>query len=197
MRISPGLGDPVQLFDDDRYVLDRRRLPDLVPPLAARTGRRSVRSLVLSAIVWGLASGAVTGAATAAALFIPAGISFALVAIVLGAWAGLLVSLPLTLLLTGVIAGLAAARHAPLRDPAKLHREIWLTFITAVALLDAPVVALLASSRSVGAQAIGLPVAGFATIVLVLMLRRAARRIVVAHAKASGWRVRRSDTMEP
>jgi hypothetical protein len=164
----------------------RGRLPHLTAPSHARAGTQPIGRLFRSAVGWGLATGSVTGAVTAASLFIAGGPLGLLVAVP-GGIVGFVVALPLALLVAGAVTVLAVKRHSPLRDPIRLHRDIWWVFLVTVAVLDAPAVGFIATARSANGSAFGSLITAIATLVVVLMLRRAGRRIVLSYAEASSW----------
>ena len=196
-HVGEVVSQPMSLFGEDQFRrkppgrdwLDRLRgqLPNLAaPPSHARAETRPIGRLFRSAVGWGLATGSVTGAVTAASLFIAGG-PLALVAAVPGGIVGFVVALPPALLVAGAVTVLAVERHSPLRDPMRLHRDIWWVFLVTVAALDGPAVGFIATARSANGRVFGSLITAIATLVVVLMLRRAGRRIVVFYAQASGW----------
>jgi hypothetical protein len=164
----------------------RGQLPKLMPPSRAHVEDRAIGRLFWSSVRWGLATGSVTGAVTATSLLIAGG-PFALFAAVPGGIVGFVVALPLALVVAGAISLVAAKRHSPLQDPTRLHRDIWRIFVATLALLDAPAVGLIATARSANGRLFGSLITAIATLVVVLMLRRAGRGIAVVYAEASGW----------
>lgn len=147
--------------------------------------RRALDALFRSAVLWGLAAGSVTGAVTATALLVPYIGPYAVEASVPGALVGFIVSLPLALIVASAVTVLAARRHSPLVDPAGLHRDMWSIFVVTVVVLDGPVVGFAAAGSSLTVILYAFFVTSVATEALLLMMRRAAPRIVVAYAR--GW----------
>jgi hypothetical protein len=109
------------------------------------------------------------------------------IATVAGAAVGLVVAAPPSLVLAGAITALTARRHRPLRDLRQFHRDMWSILLVGVGSLD--LIAVLVACALVTEVPWRLATVALValTAVLVMLLRPAARRIVVAYAVASGW----------
>lgn len=170
------------MIGQERDWLDRLRgkLPPLVSPVRW-TGRWiPVFELYVTGVAQGLAVGVMTGALAGSALF-------PLFGTVVGAVFGFVVAVPPALILAGAIAVLAARRHIPLQDPRRFHRQVWLILLVGVGVLDLTVVLITAVSGEPVRWSLATVVLAGLTGVVLMLLRPAARRIVVAHAEASGW----------
>jgi hypothetical protein len=164
--------DPLDIF--------RGTLPPLTPAVRQKRGPAPLAQLYITGVAQGLLVGLATGAAAGTLLF-------PVIGTILGAGCGVVVAAPAALLLAGAITALAAGRHRPLRNPWQFHREMWPILLVGVAILD--LAAVLLAYRTFPAvpwHLASLLLAAFTALVLVL-LRPAARRIVVAYAVASGW----------
>jgi hypothetical protein len=136
--------------------------------------------LYITGVAQGLVVGLATGAAAGTLLF-------PVIGTIVGAGCGVVVAAPAAILLAGPITALAAGRHGPLRNPWQFQREMWPILLVGVAILDLAAVLLAHGTfAAVPWHLATVLLAAFTAFVLVL-LRPAARRIVVAYAVASGW----------
>jgi hypothetical protein len=159
----------------------RGRLPAMAPP-PRPDWVCSLRPLIVAAVARGLLVGIATGA-ICAALVVIRGPAFLVLAVPIGATVGLVVAVVPTLVFTAAIAAVAGPAHTPLRDPRRLHRDVWRVLLAGVSLLDLAVfLRLVGTSNQHLAVLLAVP-----TAIVLLLLRRAARHIVVAHAEACGW----------
>ena len=164
----------------------RGELPYLTAPARPRSGRGLITHLLVRAVAEGLLVALETGAVTASLLVLPYGPLLLPFAALYGAYYGFFVGVPASAVVAGAVTVLAATRHRPLRDPKKFHREMWSVFLVAVAALAGLETWLFTGVFLITGRWAALVVA-LATIVLLLALRTAGRRLVVAYARASGW----------
>ena len=187
-RHQPRLFDvrhvPLAPDPDRRDWLDRLRgaLPPFAPPARPARGGWPFVALFVTAVAQGAFVGLVSGAITATALYAPFPVLL-LIAPAAGAAYGLVIAVLPTIVLSTIVTAAAAWRHNPLLNPRQFHRAIWRILLVGVAALDA------VAFMKFGGGDRRLVAVGFGglTAVVVLLLRPAARRIVVAYIEASGW----------
>jgi hypothetical protein len=167
-----------------RDLLDvlRGDLPPMELPTRPRGGPVPLLKLYLTGVARGLGVGAGTGAIAGTLLLPILGTGY-------GAAVGLVVAAPVALVLAGGIVAVALCGHRPLRDTRRFHRQIWAVLLLGVEALDVvAVVGAVGSSWDVPWK-LGAAALAVLTAVVVGFLRPAARRLVVAYASASGWRL--------
>jgi uncharacterized BrkB/YihY/UPF0761 family membrane protein len=129
----------------------------------------------------GLLVGGVTGAICGGLLVLRDPI-FLIVGVPFGAALGMVFAVIPSVVLGAAITVVAARAHTPFRDPRCFHRHVWAVLLTGVALLDAAAfVPFVASRNQRWAVLLAVP-----TAIVLLLLRWAARQIVVMYAEACG-----------
>jgi hypothetical protein len=162
----------------------RGPLPLVLATSPQRGSGLALVRLFATGILHGLVVGAELGAITGVMIGVASGVpQLALVGAAYGAVAGTLVAVPLSCVIAATIAVVAATAHRPLREPRRLHRQIWAVFLIYVGALDVGAALTLARDGSTT----GVLIFSALTAVLLLLLKRPGRRLVLAYARASGW----------
>jgi hypothetical protein len=157
----------------------RGELPPMVPTEVA-VGHPPAR-LFGTSVVLGLLIGAVTGAICGAVVVLRDPV-FVIFAVPIGAYAGVVTAVAPSLVLGGAITVVAARAHTPFRDPRRFHRHVWAVLLAGVGALDLAALAPIVASPD-RRWAVVLAVL---TAIVLLLLRWAAREIVVSYAEACG-----------